>query len=94
MLTEYNTPARAATPHSLPLILSAQAQGESVIRKALTELQLWGLQRSFAFVAPTSASDGAGTRVASAAGREYVFLCFFAPLGVHQPWNETTQLCV
>lgn len=43
-----------------------QVQGESLIRKALTELQLWGLQRSFAFLASTDAK--APSSVNSTAG--------------------------
>lgn len=39
-----------------------QAQGESLIRKALTELKLWALQRSFAFV---SGGDAAPRQAAS-----------------------------
>lgn len=34
--------------------LDAQAQGESVIRKALAELKLWGLSREFAFTEGTT----------------------------------------
>lgn len=34
--------------------LDAQAQGESMLRKALAELKLWGLQREFAFGESTS----------------------------------------
>lgn len=48
-----------------------QAQGESLIRKALTELQLWALQRSFAFLSSsdsTLASNTAGTGTTSSTG--------------------------
>jgi dynein heavy chain 2 len=37
-----------------PACACLQAQGESVIRKALTELKLWGLQREFAFLEAAS----------------------------------------
>lgn len=45
-----------------------QAQGESVIRKALTELQLWGLQCSFAFVSSSDATAAASTGAGGAHG--------------------------
>jgi dynein heavy chain 2 len=32
------------------LLTPPQAQGEAVLRKALSELKLWGIQREFAFV--------------------------------------------
>lgn len=48
-----------------------QAQGEALFRKALTELKLWGLQRTFAFVSnkekPTGAATAAGGKGATAA---------------------------
>lgn len=47
------------TPHQCILLL--QAQGEAVIRKALTELQLWGLQRGFAFMTKQQATTSAPT---------------------------------
>lgn len=57
-------------------VMASQAQGESLIRKALTELQLWGLQRSFAFLSSNdtkpstanSSSSASSTSNASAAG--------------------------
>lgn len=45
----------------------AQAQGEGVIRKALSELRLWGLTREFAFVDPKQAPGA--TAVAPAAAK-------------------------
>jgi dynein heavy chain 2 len=47
---------------------SLQAQGESLIRKALTELQLWGLQRSFAFLASTDAKATTSNTNSTAGG--------------------------
>lgn len=38
--------------------LDAQAQGESVIRKALAELKLWGLSREFAFTEGSTQATG------------------------------------
>jgi len=35
-----------------------QAQGEALIRKALSELKLWGLQRVFSFVTNSSTKQG------------------------------------
>jgi hypothetical protein len=45
-----------------------QAQGESLIRKALTELQLWGLQRSFTFLSTPDAKAPTSSTGAAAAG--------------------------
>lgn len=42
--------------------LDAQAQGESMMRKALAELKLWGLQREFELSEMTSQSGGAKAR--------------------------------
>lgn len=47
-----------------------QAQGEALIQKALTELKLWGFQRTFAFVAGSeAASGGAATGKQAPGGR-------------------------
>lgn len=41
-----------------------QAQGEAILRKALQELKLWGLQRQFSFVEPgTDKNDTTNTQV-------------------------------
>jgi dynein heavy chain 2 len=40
-------------------LLVPQAQGESLIRKALTELQLWALQRKFTFLSSSGADSSA-----------------------------------
>jgi hypothetical protein len=45
-----------------------QGQGESLIRKALTELQLWGLQRSFTFLSTPDAKAPASSTDAAAVG--------------------------
>lgn len=50
---------------TLLLVLLLQAQGEALIRKALTELKLWGFQRMFIFVAST---DKAASGATAAAG--------------------------
>ncbi len=48
--------------------LDAQAQGEAVIRKALTELKLWGMAREFTFTESTqSVRPGRGARGGGAA---------------------------
>lgn len=38
--------------------LDAQAQGEAVIRKALTELKMWGMAREFTFTESTQSVSG------------------------------------
>lgn len=40
--------------------LDAQAQGEAVIRKALTELKMWGYQREFTFTESTQSVSKPG----------------------------------
>ncbi|WIA17572.1 hypothetical protein OEZ85_014399 [Tetradesmus obliquus] len=46
--------------------LDAMAQGEALIRKALSELKLWGLQRNFTFVPSKDSSSSSNTAPAAA----------------------------
>jgi hypothetical protein len=47
--------------------LDAQAQGEALLRKALAELKMWGLQREFAFSADTTAAATTTTTITTTA---------------------------
>jgi dynein heavy chain 2 len=52
----------------LLLLLLLQAQGEALIRKALSELKLWGLQRTFSFV-PSKDSNASTAAASASAGK-------------------------
>jgi dynein heavy chain 2 len=47
-------------------LVVSQAQGEALIRKALSELKLWGLQRTFSFV---PSKDSSASTAAASAGK-------------------------
>jgi dynein heavy chain 2 len=71
--------------HQLPLLLLLQAQGEALIRKALSELKLWGLQRTFSFVpgkdSSASTAAAAGKSAAGGAGGS-------RPVQLIKEWSE------
>jgi dynein heavy chain 2 len=79
-----------ATPYwqKLVLLLLLQAQGEALIRKALSELKLWGLQRTFSFVPSKDSSTSAAAAAASAGKSSTAAAGGLRPVQLINEWSE------